>query len=228
MVKKVFKLVISTILISCMFIFFTNKVSANSIQSKILQIAKSKIGTPYNYGGNGPDGYDCSGFVQYVYKLAAKKDLPRNTELQYQATNKINDNKLRIGDLIFFGKNNNEHTHIGIYIGNREMIDAQLNGVKQESIDEPWWHISGYSRPLDFQDKRINFKHSNKNKEHTFIVKMNHLCAYKDINLKANNGFLNKGRTFQARVVKLGSLKRLETDRGNFYTADSKSVAKIK
>ncbi|WP_220751988.1 C40 family peptidase [Apilactobacillus xinyiensis] len=213
--------------------FFTNKVSANkvsanSIQSKILQIAKSKIVTPYNYGGNGPDGYDCSGFVQYVYKLAANKDLPRNTELQSQTTNKINDNQLRIGDLIFFGKNNNEHSHIGIYIGNREMIDAQLNGVKQESIDEPWWHISGYSRPLDFQDKRINFKHSNKNNEHTFIVKMNRLCTYKDINLKAKNGFLNKGRTFQARVVKLGSLKRLETYRGNFYTADSKSVAKIK
>ncbi|WP_056966555.1 NlpC/P60 family protein [Apilactobacillus ozensis] len=227
MVKKLSYILVSLTLIELVFIFFSNKVSANSVQNKILQIAKSKIGTPYNYGGNGLDGYDCSGFVKYVYKIAANKDLPRTTEMQYQATNKINDSQLKLGDLIFFGKNGNEHSHIGIYIGNREMIDAQLNGVKQESIDEPWWHISGYSRPLGFQDKHIQFnKNSNK---HVFLVKSNRLNAYRNITLRSKiNGFLSKGRTFVAKFVKYGSLERLETDRGNFYTANKKLVVRVK
>jgi len=64
--------------------------------------AQKFIGTRYRYGGNHPKrGFDCSGLVQYSYKLAGLT-VPRNTKYQYRSTRRVDSNRLRRGDLLFF------------------------------------------------------------------------------------------------------------------------------
>ncbi len=88
-------------------------------------------GVPYLWGGTSPNGFDCSGFVQYVYKNAAGIELPRDTYGQIGAGPRVSQDQLQPGDLVF------PHTgHVGIYIGGGQMIHAPRTGdvVKISSV----------------------------------------------------------------------------------------------
>jgi len=99
--------------------------------------ALAQVGTPYIWGGETPGvGFDCSGLVQAAYKVAGIA-LPRVAQDQYDATTKLGpDNSLEPGDLVFFGSGPTDVTHVGIYIGNGQMVDAPYTGVdvRVESI----------------------------------------------------------------------------------------------
>ncbi len=97
--------------------------SKPAASSEVLSIAKSLTGIKYRYGGTTPSGFDCSGYVQYVFKKAGKK-LPRTTTQQYRATTKVS--KPKPGDLVFFGGSN--PYHVGIYAGNGKMYDSPRTG----------------------------------------------------------------------------------------------------
>jgi len=92
--------------------------------------ALAQVGTPYIWGGETPGvGFDCSGLVQAAYKVAGIS-LPRVAQDQYDAGPQLSPGTpLEPGDLVFFGGGPTDITHVGIYIGNGQMVDAPYTGV---------------------------------------------------------------------------------------------------
>lgn len=110
-----------------------------------ISTAKQFLGRAYVWGGSNPStGFDCSGLVQWSYKQAGVS-LPRTASQQYLATQRISASEARVGDLVFFSYGSGV-AHVGIYLGNNTMIDAQNKGVVVESLD--WWnqYLVGFGR----------------------------------------------------------------------------------
>ncbi|CUU60161.1 Cell wall-associated hydrolase, NlpC family [Parafrankia irregularis] len=109
-------------------------VGANTIGEKAVYLASLQAGKPYIYGAEGPNSFDCSGLVQYVYKQLGKS-VPRTTDQQYAATTHISQYNKAPGDLIFFGTPGNIY-HVGIYAGDGKMWVAPHSGdvVKLQTI----------------------------------------------------------------------------------------------
>lgn len=110
-----------------------------SMRSAIIKIAKQQIGDPYVAGANGPNGFDCGGLAQYVYKQATGIDILRSSRQQYTQVEKISKKNAKPGDLVFFFERGAHH--VGIYIGNGKMIDAPGRGheVRVSPISGSWW-----------------------------------------------------------------------------------------
>jgi len=110
--------------------------------------AVAQIGTPYRWGGESPGvGFDCSGLVQAAY-AAAGIGLPRVAQAQYHAGPPVPPGEaLQPGDLVFFGASPTDITHVGIVLGDGEMIDAPHTGavVRVEPYD--WPDYIGATRP---------------------------------------------------------------------------------
>jgi cell wall-associated NlpC family hydrolase len=121
---------------------------AGATTATVVGMAKKELGKPYSYGGNGPSAFDCSGLTTYVYKNAADKTLPRTAQAQYNTYAHVSSSNLKQGDLAFFGGSTSSISHVGIYVGDGKMIDAQNYGVITEAISAPWWHLVGYARPM--------------------------------------------------------------------------------
>jgi len=95
-------------------------------QAAVVAYAAEFLGRPYVYGGNGPKYFDCSGFVKYVYAHFGI-ELSRTTYTQVKEGAYVPRDKLKLGDLIFFGTKYNVH-HVGIYVGNDCYIHAPHTG----------------------------------------------------------------------------------------------------
>lgn len=108
-------------------------------KSNVLETAKQYLGVPYLYGGSSPNGFDCSGFVQYVYKQHGVS-LPRVASDQAGVGTKVNTPAP--GDLVFFTREKGGSGgigHVGIYAGNNTFIHANTNqGVTFTSMDSQW------------------------------------------------------------------------------------------
>jgi peptidoglycan DL-endopeptidase CwlO len=99
---------------------------------KAVTFAYNALGVMYDYGADGPDGYDCSGLTSAAWR-AAGKSLPHNAAAQYNATRRISRSELEPGDLVFYRSNG----HVGLYVGGGQIIDASRAGqpVKKRTID---------------------------------------------------------------------------------------------
>ncbi|GID97920.1 NlpC/P60 family protein [Amorphoplanes digitatis] len=99
---------------------------------KAVTFAFNAIGVMYDYGADGPNGYDCSGLTSAAWR-AAGKSLPHNAAAQYSATARISKSDLKAGDLVFY----RSLGHVGIYVGGGQIIDASRAGqpVKKRSIN---------------------------------------------------------------------------------------------
>lgn len=112
----------------------TEEVTAES--NDVIAYAYKFLGIPYLSGGTSPvNGFDCSGFVQYVYAHFGVK-LPRDTYSQIKEGIPVSKDQLSPGDLIFFGTDDNPR-HVAIYAGNNSIIHAPRTGerVKVTSLD---------------------------------------------------------------------------------------------
>lgn len=126
----------------------TQSVNASTpMYDNLYSTATKYLGTKYVYGGTTPNGFDCSGYTKYVYKKGANKTLARTAQSQYDTTSKVSSSKVQKGDLVYFGASKNSISHVGLYIGNGNMIDSQNRGVIIEKVNSPWWNKVGYSRP---------------------------------------------------------------------------------
>ncbi|MBN2721520.1 MAG: C40 family peptidase [Campylobacterales bacterium] len=95
-------------------------------QNSLIEDAKNHKGGKYVWGGTNPRGFDCSGYVQYLYGKHGVK-LPRTALAQSKVGLPIDPNHLKQGDLVFFmtdKKRNIPITHVGIYVGNGQFIHA--------------------------------------------------------------------------------------------------------
>lgn len=119
----------------------TNAPSASrqAIYTKAVELAKSFIGTPYIFGGATPDGFDCSGFVQYVYNTAGYPISRLDSESYFMSSSTIVLTPVA-GDLVFF-KNTYKAgiSHMGIYIGDGQFIHAGSNGVEMSKLSYNYW-----------------------------------------------------------------------------------------
>lgn len=105
----------------------------------IIQTAKQLQGVPYLWGGTTPQGFDCSGFMQYVFRLNGI-NLPRTADLQYELGVPVRYNNLQPGDMVFFTTYAPGPSHNGIYIGNGLFINSSSSrGVSIARMDNPYW-----------------------------------------------------------------------------------------
>src|SRR5579875_723505 len=101
-----------------------------------VSVAEAQIGKPYQWGGAGPDSFDCSGLVMYAW-AAAGVYFPHLAQDQYDMTARIPLSDLLPGDLVFFGTPADVY-HVGIYIGGGEMVDAPETG-QDVQIQSIYW-----------------------------------------------------------------------------------------
>lgn len=100
------------------------------------------IGTQYVYGGSSRAGTDCSGLVMSVYHDVCGLKIPRTTRDQVKYCTQVARNKLRPGDLIFFGNGGSPEnvSHVGMYVGNGRMIHASSSrGVIISGFESGYW-----------------------------------------------------------------------------------------
>ena len=120
---------------------------ASASVDSLINEAKKMIGVPYKWGGTTPSGFDCSGFIFYVYDKAGY-DISRNSAQGYFDRSYYVD-KPQVGDLVFF-KNTYKQgiSHVGIYVGNNQFINASSSGVEITSLGNSYWskHFDSYKR----------------------------------------------------------------------------------
>jgi len=105
----------------------------------ILRTAYSMLGVPYMFGGMSPGGFDCSGFVCYVFRQAGIS-LPRMADTQYDAVTHVNTSSLRSGDLVFFQTYAPGASHVGIYVGDGKFIHASSSkGITVSEVFSGYW-----------------------------------------------------------------------------------------
>lgn len=107
----------------------------------LIKGAYSLIGKPYVYATAGPNTFDCSGLTYYLYKTHLGIALPRSSYLQPGGGTKIERSELRPGDLVFFNTTGSRISHVGLYIGDGNMIHASSTkkGVRIDTIDSGWY-----------------------------------------------------------------------------------------
>jgi cell wall-associated NlpC family hydrolase len=96
---------------------------------RAVRFALGQLGVPYRWGGEGPQGFDCSGLVQAAYASAGVR-LPRVAQAQFDAGPHLAAGEpLVAGDLVFFGPSPRDVEHVGIYLADGRMIDAPHTGA---------------------------------------------------------------------------------------------------
>ena len=100
----------------------------------------SLLGVPYEYGGAGRGGMDCSAFTEAVYGGALRLRLPRSTADQYAEGTEIGRERLRFGDLVFFNTTGESPSHVGIYIEDDLFAHASVSyGVTISSMESSYY-----------------------------------------------------------------------------------------
>ncbi len=118
----------------------TNSWSATA--QEIILSALSQTGVKYKYGGNSPEGgFDCSGFVRYVFQQAANLTLPQGARAISQLGQTVTQRELKPGDLVFFNTVRSTFSHVGIYIGNNRFIHSPSAGsaISVTDMGDSYW-----------------------------------------------------------------------------------------
>ena len=121
----------------------TADVPVSGRAASAVAFARAQIGRPYVWGAAGPDAFDCSGLIQAAW-AAAGVSLPRTTYDQINAGQRIPVSQLQPGDLVFYYSG---ISHVGIYVGNHQIIHAPHPGAAVEYAPVDEMPISGAARP---------------------------------------------------------------------------------
>jgi cell wall-associated NlpC family hydrolase len=129
------------LLVSTLFCCAPKKVrvyeSISDIRNDIIQTSVTFMGKPYRSGAKGPDAFDCSGFVYYVFRQS-QVVLPVTAEGLLKIGYQISREGVRPGDLVFFKIK--KDLHLGIMINSREFIHASKSrGVTVDDVDSSYW-----------------------------------------------------------------------------------------
>ncbi|MGA6096692.1 C40 family peptidase [Stutzerimonas marianensis] len=119
-----------------------------ALADSVLERGFQLVGTPYRYGGSSiRTGFDCSGFVGFVFRKEAGIELPRSTrEMINLDVPKVRRSELQPGDVVFFNnRGRGRVSHAGIYIGEHRFIhssSSRSGGVRVDSLDDQYWRSS--------------------------------------------------------------------------------------
>ena len=111
-------------------------------RNNVALTAMGLVGTRYRYGGSSPDtGFDCSGLVQYVFEDATREQLPHNTAEIAQISRPVSRDNLSVGDFVFFNTLHSAYSHMGIYIGDGQFVNAPSSGghVRIDALNSPYF-----------------------------------------------------------------------------------------
>ncbi|MFA5832430.1 MAG: NlpC/P60 family protein [Bacteroidota bacterium] len=113
----------------------SGSVAGSFEQQKMMDAILGWMGTPYEYGGEGKGGIDCSAFSREIFRSSAGQELPRTTEDQAKLGSSVQQENLKFGDLIFFNTTGQNPSHVGIYIGDDMFAHASVSfGVTLSSL----------------------------------------------------------------------------------------------
>ena len=114
--------------------------SSNSTGSKLVSLAKSKLGCKYVWGATGPNTFDCSGLTSWVHKQMGIS-IPRTSLAQSNSGKAVSKSDLQVGDLVFFKTTSAPVGHVGIYVGNGQFIHAPNSSkpVKYDSLSSSYY-----------------------------------------------------------------------------------------
>ena len=114
--------------------------AGGTIQPAVISLALSLQGTPYRNGGSDPSGFDCSGFVQWVFAQRGLA-LPREVKDQYRVGSEIDNDDILPGDLVFFETISSGASHVGIALGGGEFVHAPSSRgvVRIERYTSRYW-----------------------------------------------------------------------------------------
>lgn len=114
----------------------TSNVHTSANNAELITVAKNLQGTPYRWGGESPGGFDCSGFINYVFEKA-DIHLPRTVSEMWN--HGISVDHPQKGDLVFFETYKPGPSHAGIYIGHGAFLSATNDGVKASDMSLDYW-----------------------------------------------------------------------------------------
>ena len=128
----------------------------NLLRNQIANFAKENLDKPYSWGSIGPDKFDCSGFMTYLFNEKSKIKLPRiSKDMAEMNSEKKDISQIKVGDLLFFITSGGDTiNHVGIYVCNNEFIHASSakNKVVVSKLDSDFytkafkWGLSPYNR----------------------------------------------------------------------------------
>ncbi|MES1982807.1 MAG: C40 family peptidase [Pseudomonadota bacterium] len=116
--------------------------SQNDVMNDLAIYAMSLSDTPYQYGGNtSADGFDCSGFVRYVFSNALSLQLPRTSHEMSRIGAHLEPDQLRPGDLVFYNTRKQRYSHVGIYVGDDRFVHASSSGksIALVNMQDTYW-----------------------------------------------------------------------------------------
>ena len=113
-----------------------NTSTENIAADKLIVLAKSKLGDSYVYAASGPEHFDCSGFVYYLFKTNAIS-IPRSSLLQSKAGKKLARQQIQKGDILFFDTHTRGHiNHSGVYLGDGKFIHSSSGKAYAVTISQ--------------------------------------------------------------------------------------------
>jgi cell wall-associated NlpC family hydrolase len=116
------------------------RLAPQAVGVRAVRFARRLVGAPYRWGGDSPvGGFDCSGFVRYVYAHFGL-NLPHSSYADFGLGQRVQRSSLRPGDLVFF----DGVGHVGMYVGGGRFIHAPHTGthVQVTSLDDPWYRAT--------------------------------------------------------------------------------------
>ena len=129
--------------------------------SALFSDVRQYLGIRYRFGGTTPAGFDCSGFVRFMFSKVFNMQLPRSSREMSIIGTKVDRDDLRPGDLVFFQNARNRINHVGIFIGNGMFIHSSLSkGITRDQLNESYYdkrfatgvRVMEFSEPLLQQD----------------------------------------------------------------------------
>jgi cell wall-associated NlpC family hydrolase len=132
------------------------KKTVENIQNLFTDV-KQYLGIRYRFGGDSPSGFDCSGFVSYMFNKTLDVKLPHSSQEMATMGEKVSRSELKPGDLVLFKIGKNRINHVGIFIGNDTFIHSSLSkGITRDTLNESYYdkRFATGVRILDVQDSR--------------------------------------------------------------------------
>lgn len=114
----------------------------SDVAQEVLINALSLTGIRYSYGGKSPEtGFDCSGFVRYVFEQSASMTLPHGAKAISKLGEPVSTEQLQPGDLVFFNTLKTAFSHVGIYLGDNKFIHAPSSGggIQVVNMKDSYW-----------------------------------------------------------------------------------------